>query len=152
MRQISLAIKGNTLLVFTLLCFGFINFHCATTVQAFTIPEKEVQSTSTRIYVLRPSIVGPAIAATIYQNNLIVGRIGTKGYLSWDTQPGEILLQSGVEFIKVLAQPGKTYYIKLQPNFSSFEKETLFKLKNIPEQEAIPLLKKLDPPKVKVVS
>ena len=153
MKQINLTTKGNTLLVFTFLCFGLMNFHCAKTAQAFTIPEEEVQSTSTRIYVIRPySYVGSAVAAPVYQNNSIVGRIGTKGYLSWDTQPGDILLQSGAEFIKIIAQPGKTYYFKLQPNLASFKKATLFKLRNIPIQEATELIKKLDPPKVKVVS
>ena len=152
MRQLSLTTKSNTLFVFTLICFGLINFRCAKTAQAFTIPEKELQLKSTRIYVLRPSFYGTAVAATIYENNLIAGRIGPKGYLAWDTQPGEILLQSGSEFVKIIAQPGKTYYFKLQPNLTSFKKATHFKFKNIPAQEAAALIKKLNPPKVKVVS
>ena len=153
MKQVGFTSKRNNLFVFLFLCFGIINFHCAKTAQAFRIPEKEVQSTSARIYVIRTYFyVASAVGAPVYQNNSIVGRIGTKGYLAWDTQPGEVLLQSGAEFIKVIAQPGKTYYFKLQANLISFNKATLFKLKNIQEQEATELIKKFNPPKVKVVS
>lgn len=137
--------------VLLMLFISVLNFSCAKTVQAFKLPEKETLSNTTRIYVIRPSFYGTAITANVFENNSIVGRLGPKGYIAWDTQPGDITLQTGAEFIKVLAQPGKTYYFKVQPKAISFNKSTLYTFSEISEQEAKEQIAKLSPPKEKVV-
>lgn len=145
-------LKNNFCLLFILISITVVNFSCAKTVQAFKVPDKEMPPETTRIYLIRPSFYGTAITANIYANNNIVGRIGPKGYVAWDAQPGSITLQSGLNFVKLLALPGKTYYFKLQPKPISFNKHEVFEFIEISAEEGIHYLSKLTPPKVKVVS
>lgn len=144
--------KNNFCLLLILISITVVNFSCAKTVQAFKVPDKKMPPETTRIYLIRPSFYGTAITANIYANNNIVGRIGPKGYIAWDAQPGSITLQSGLSFVKLLAQPGKTYYFKIQPKAISFNKHEVFEFIEISAEEGINYLSKLAPPKVKVVS
>lgn len=128
------------------------NMGCARTFQAHTIPDKEMQTESARIYVFRPSILVSAVKTNIYENNLISGQIGPMGYLAWDTKPGDITLEGGQDFVKILAQPGKAYYFKLRPKYLNLSLKYAFSLKKISEQDGKIYLEKLKQPQVKVVS
>lgn len=129
-----------------------VNFSCSRSIQTNKIPDKELSSGFVRIYVMRPSPVGFLSNKTnIYENNFIIGRIGSRAYLVWDTKPGDITLQGGNGFIKILAQPGKTYYLKLQPNFSGIGSNG-FSFIPLTEKEGIDYLAKLKQPLVKLVS
>ncbi len=128
------------------------NIGCARTIQAHTIPDKEMHTEAARIYIFRPSIMGWAVKTNIYENNLISGQIGPLGYLAWDTKPGDITLEAGNDFVKILAQPGKAYYFKLRPNYLSLSLKSAFSLIKISEEEGKKYLEKLKEPRVKVVS
>jgi hypothetical protein len=129
------------------------NIGCARTMQAHIIPDKELSTQATRIYVFRPSIIGLIENTTIFENNIITGQIGPRGYIVWDTKPGDITLQGGLkrglDFVKIIAQPGKTYYFKLRPTLSMAKGYSLIK---ISENEGKKYLAKLKQPEVKVVS
>ncbi len=127
------------------------NVGCATTIQAHMIPDKELPTEVSRIYVLRPSFTGFIIKTNVYENNIIAGQIGPLGYLVWDTKPGDITLEGGRDFVKVLAQPGKTYYFKLRPKYFTLRSEA-FSLKKISQEDGKEYVEKLKQPKVKVVS
>lgn len=128
------------------------NIGCARTMQAHTIPAKELQTEATRIYIFRPSFIGLIVKTNIYENNIISGQIGPMGYLAWDTKPGDITLEGGHDFVKILAQPGKAYYFKLRPNYLSLSLKSAFSLIKISEEEGKKYLEKLKEPRVKVVS
>jgi hypothetical protein len=117
--------------------------------QAHKVPDGQIRSESTRIYVIRPSTLGVVVKPNIYENNNIVGRIGSKAYLGWDTKPGDITLQGGNGFIKIEAKPGKIYYLKLQPNFTGIQSNG-FSFTPISEEEGKKYISKLNTPKVKV--
>jgi len=120
--------------------------------QVNKIPDQQLSSEFSRIYIVRPSPIGIIGNKTnIYENNFIRGRVGSGAYLVWDAKPGDITLQGGNGFIKILAQPGKTYYIKIQPNFSSLRGGG-FTFIPISQEEGTKQLAKLKQPKVKVVS
>ena len=154
--------KNNTLInnrlnsyllqIILLIAFGSANIGCTKTMQVNKIPDQQLASEFSRIYIVRPSPIGFIGNKTnIYENNSIRGRIGSGAYLAWDAKPGDITLQAGNGFIKILAQPSKTYYIKLQPNFSSIRGDG-FTLIPISQEEGTKQLVKLKQPKVKVVS
>lgn len=128
------------------------NIGCARTIQAHAIPDKEIHTEAARIYVFRPSFMGLAVKTNIYENNLISGQIGPLGYLAWDTKPGDITLEAGGDFVKILAQPGKAYYFKLRPKYFNFSLKYAFSLKKISEEDGKDYGEKLKQPKVKVVS
>lgn len=127
-----------------------VNTNCARTLQAHRLPDNQVESHDTRIYVFRPSLIGAAISTNVYENNVIAGRIGPKSYLAWDTKPGDITLQGGFDFVKIEAKPGKTYYFRLRPKLSAFSPK--YSIMKISEQEGKAYLTKFKEPKIKVVS
>ncbi len=128
------------------------NMGCARTIQAHAIPDEEMHTEAARIYIFRPSLMGFAIKTNIYENNLISGQIGPMGYLAWDTKPGDITLEGGQDFVKILAQPGKAYYFKLRTKYFNLSLKSAFSLKKISEQDGKIYLEKLKQPQVKVVS
>ncbi len=136
----------GALLVFTLVS----NTNCAKTLQAHRLPDGKVKGRDVRIYVFRPSFVGTAVSTNVYENNVIAGRIGAKSYIAWDTKPGVITLEGGLDFIKIEAKPGKTYYFRLRPKLSFNSNK--YSLTEITEQKGKDYLSKLKEPKVKVVS
>lgn len=153
-------IKPNLYYSFSLLILiTILNFGCAKTMQAYKLPNGQPQSLSTRIYVFRPSIGAYAININIYENRKMVGHIGPRGYIAWETKPGVVLLEGAggvtsdrsLDFVKIEAQPGKTYFFKLKSNISFFRLVD-YSLVEISEQEAMKYLPRLKPPKVKVVS
>lgn len=149
MKKIYISLKSCSLL-FLLITILIVNIRCAKTIQAHRLPNIQLEDRGTRIYVFRPSLMGSAISTNVYANNIMTGRIGPKAYIAWDTKPGDIMLQGGLDFIKIEAKPGKTYYFKLRPKFSLNSNK--FSLTEISEQEGKKYLSKLKEPKVKVVS
>ena len=128
---------------------------CAKTFQIHTLPISE--SGDSKIFVFRPSISGYAIGINIYENRKIVGRVGAIGYIAWNTIPGEIILEAkggisadrNLDFIKIEAQQGKTYYFKFKRK-SSLRFVDL-SLTQISETEAKKYLSKLKEPKINIV-
>ena len=151
--------KLNFCGLFLLLITIIINAGCAKTMQVHRLPDNQLEDQTARIYVFRPSSMGSAINTNVYENNIIAGRISPKGYIAWDTKPGDIILeveggvskQRSLDFVKIDAKPRKIYYFKLQPKISTHYSNR-FSFVQIPEQEAKKYLSKLKAPKVKVVS
>lgn len=139
----------NTLKAIFLLTCICLNISCARTMQANILPDSKLRPDATRIYVFRPSFIGTIVQADVYQNNIIVGKVGPKGYIVWDTKPGVITLQGGSDFIKLIAAADKTYYFKLVPKVSI--KSRAFNLKPITEDVGKKYLLNLNKPNVKVV-
>lgn len=146
--------KLNCYLVCILLFAAIANFGCAKTIQVHKLPSEAGDS---KIFVFRPSISGYAIGINIYENRKIVGRVGAIGYIAWNTIPGEIILEAkggisadrNLDFIKIEAQQGKTYYFKFKRK-SSLRFVDL-SLTQISETEAKKYLSKLKEPKINIV-
>jgi hypothetical protein len=136
---------------------SLLNINCAKTMQVHTLTNK--QTNDPKIYVFRPSVMGYAIGINIYENKKIVGRIGAKGYIEWDTSPSEIILQAeggvssdrNLDFVKIQAQLGKTYYFKLKSKAVSARFVDL-SFDQISEREAKTYLAKLKQPKINIVN
>lgn len=124
---------------------------CAPTKQFVSIPDqsKEVENYEMgRIYVLRPTSFGSAISMTVTENNIAIGRTGPKGYLCWEREPGETIVDSQAEnnaTINVDVQKGSVTYIlqSVQMGFLTARN----KLKLLTEEEGKNKLKKCKPPK-----
>lgn len=103
------------------------------------------------IYVVRPSPFAYAVNQRVYMDNVIAGQVGPRGFIGWGVKPGPTLLHGPWGFVKVLAEPGKTYYFKLKGRTFGFGNRA-FKLVSIPEAQGKPYLEKLKPPKVNIVA
>lgn len=101
-----------------------------------------------RIYVLRPSLFFTLNRVRVYENEDLVGKLGSTSYLNWDTKEDEVLILSkseNEELLKLKLEPGKTYYIrqKIKAGFITPRTE----LTEMREGEALKLMRFLKEPK-----
>jgi hypothetical protein len=108
---------------------------------------------SATIYVIRPSIVGSAVKAGIYQGGTRIGKLGPKNFLHWSVPAGqEIEIISKTENrarVKLTPEAGKTYYYKQGFGFGWLIARS--KLKVMTEADANRKLLRLQGPGVVVV-
>ena len=127
-----------------------VSFSCARSIQAHYIPKDEIHPETARIYILRPSPSVYGVKQEIYENNFIVGQLGPRGYIVWDTKAGAIILDGPWGFVKVMAEQGKTYYFKLHPKTFSAGRSSFF-ITAITEKEGKATISKLKKPQVNVI-
>lgn len=138
----------NSFLVFLFL--SIISTGCAKTIQAYKLPQEDLHLESARIYIFRPSPSGFLIKQEVYEDNIIAGQVGTRSFIGWDIKPGPTTLHGRWGFIKVLAQPGKTYYFKIYPSYFAYGTGG-FRFTQVSEQQGKQYLENLKPPKINVV-
>jgi Holliday junction resolvase len=73
--------------------------------------------TNAKIYVIRSTNKGGGVKMRIFQDDKLIGKLGTKSYLSWEVDPtkGDIMIISKSEnkdMLTISPKAGKTYYIK----------------------------------------
>jgi len=96
----------------------FILSGCAITSQYVQRPVDRASSPvdSATIYVIRPSFIGTAIKAGIYQGGQRIGKLGPKNFLHWAVPAGqEIEIISKTENrarVMLTPEAGKTYYFQ----------------------------------------
>lgn len=129
---------------------------CATTSQYVSQPAVRASSPvdSATIYIIRPSIVGAAVKAGIYQGGTRIGKLGPKSYLHWSVPAGqEIEIISKTENraqVTLTPKAGRTYYYKQQLGIGWLIARS--KLKEMTREEAERKLTRLrDPSLVKVM-
>jgi hypothetical protein len=132
--------------------FSFLLVSCATTSQYVKFPKKEIDSSQSRIIVMRPSFFGSAIKFNIYQNDVLIGKLGPTSYISWDIPQREIRLKSSGENKEIMTinpSPGKIYYIKQEVKMGFVVARS--SLIQISKEEGERMLKKLNKPKVNYI-
>lgn len=139
--------------IITIICSS-----CSKTIQVHQLPKRETLPKTIKIFVFRPSIMGYAFGINIYENQKIVGRVGPRGYIEWETGANEIVLNAegglggdrNLDFIKIDRQQGKTYYFKLKWKTISVRSVDLFFVQ-ISENEARKYLSKMKEPHINII-
>ncbi len=145
--------KTNTIMLFQVL-FVVLMCSCATTYQYVNLPaqDKTVEdSAMSRIYVMRPAILGSAIQIGVKENDSLIGHTGPKGYLCWETTPDEKILESKSENTSKLSfvpEPGKVYYVHQHVLMGILYARNSLEL-IADEQQGMKLLSKCKPPVIK---
>ncbi len=91
---------------------------CAATKQYVPFPNQMVRiehPDKARIYVLRPYISGMAVSYEVKDGVIIVGKMGPRGYLCWEREPGETVITSKLwtEYsLPLSVVKGMVYYIE----------------------------------------
>jgi hypothetical protein len=148
--------KKNPVLFLILIAIVVINTKCAKTLQVNTLPQKG--SEGARIYIFRPSIGAYSVPINIYEDDKIIGRLGTRAYLVWETTSDVMLLKAegGIsadrlqDILKIIPQPGNSYYFKLKPKVISprlFD----YTIVKIQQQEASKYLAQFKAPNIKII-
>jgi hypothetical protein len=103
------------------ICLLFVVFflsNCATTSQYVQrlVGQATANADSATIYLIRPSILGSAVKAGVYQDDKQVGRLGPKNFLHWAVPAGkqiEIVSKTGNRArLSIIPEAGKTYFLK----------------------------------------
>jgi hypothetical protein len=91
---------------------------CATTTQYIKNSHHDsLEDNTSKIYVLRPSILGSALQMNIFDNKKLIGKLGPESFLCWKIDVGEHVISSYSEnedHLTFLAEPGKIYYLELK--------------------------------------
>lgn len=116
--------------------------------------DREVAPDSARVFIIRKSPFGTAVKANVFQDNILMGKTGARGYLSWaapaDGQPVEIISKTeNRERITIPFRAGETYYIRQRAAFGWLVGR--FKLRLVGPEEGKKLVAKLKKPLVRVV-
>lgn len=103
-------------LVLVLLAFSAVG--CASTKQYVPIPNQNVRledENKARIYVVRPASMAAAISMAILDNKLLIGDTGANSYLSWEREPGNVMIEGKSEntsTVEFEAKKGNVYYVE----------------------------------------
>lgn len=125
---------------------------CASTKQLVPLPDqtKTIEDSSkARIYVLRPTTLGSAIAMTVWDAETKIGSTGPNGYLCWERTPGETEIRSRSEntvALPLTCKAGEVYYIGQHVRMGILFART--KLSVLPNEEGKEKTSKCKPPKV----
>lgn len=122
---------------------------CASTTQFVPFPNQstQVDSTKTRIYVARPTVVGAAISMTVSDSGQLIGETGPKSYLCWERNPGQVTISSKAENrteLSLNAQPGQSYYVQQHVRMGFLYARNKLTLLN--EAEGKEIVSKCSPP------
>lgn len=140
-------------LVSAILVFFLLN-SCATTqyITSSSIEPMLDSTESATIYVLRPSIYAYAVKVGVYQDDLAIGKLGPKSYLSWKV-PGngdaiEIMTKTeNRKRVTLTPLAGETYYLRQYFGAGFLVAGTRIEL--ISEEEGKEILGRMNAPKMK---
>jgi hypothetical protein len=127
---------------------------CASTRQMVPLPDQTKlieDAGKSRIYVVRPSVVGGAISMRVSDGENEIGTTGAKGYLCWEREPGETTIRSHAENedkLQLNTEAGAIYYIQQQIRVGVMVARN--KLKLLSPQQGEDALLKCKPPNVKL--
>lgn len=82
---------------------------------------------------MRPSMVGGAIQATLYDELAYVGTISSKTRIAYETVPGEhmfMVIGESADFMKADLLAGKTYYAAIIPRIGFWKARFSFRPQN----------------------
>jgi hypothetical protein len=131
------------LLIIPIICL----VSCATSKQ-YTAFSESTQNETSKIYVIRDSFVGQSFAAKIYNNNELVGDLGNKSFLCWESNKSTAVVVSKIsnsQSVTLNMEAGKTYYLKQSTKVGLlFRPRT--EITQISEQEGIEMLAGLKKP------
>lgn len=124
---------------------------CASTTQYVKLPDfsSTADPEVARIYVIRPTAYGSARKMKIYEDDVLIGKLGPKSYLCWEVDEGRILLKSTLgneDYYAIEAKKGKTYYVRQRLRVGMVVSQT--DLEFMDEEKAIAAINKLRKPKV----
>lgn len=91
---------------------------CAHAEQYVPFPNQSVEledPSKARFYVVRPTIFGSAVEIKVYDQGKPIGKTIGKTYLSWEREPGDIIIRSHAENdsnLLINAVAGQVYYIQ----------------------------------------
>ena len=125
---------------------------CVTTKQYAKFPDQEneaIELANSRIYVIRPSLLGYWIPSTIKNNEVIIGELNSGGFLSFETSDSEMELKVelenwGVLSSKIDLSKKDNYFFLLDSSFGFISGIDM--LKQISKNEAIIELEKTTSP------
>lgn len=116
---------------------------CASTHMA-QVPDSETVSVPSAdkalVIFMRPSVVGGAIQATLYDDLTYIGTISAKTRVAYETDPGEhmfMVIGESADFMKADLLAGKTYYAAVIPRIGVWKARFSFRPQNgqISEEE-----------------
>ena len=111
-------------------------------------PEQPVEARA-RITIVRSSVIGMVNYASIYASNNFVGKLGPASYLSWNVDPGTVVLECNKNYFKVNAKPDGNYYILLTPKFSFLPEKAKYQFHPLSQEEGERKVVRLSKPSVK---
>ena len=95
-----------------------ISTGCASTRQYVAMPDqaKTIEDpTKSRIYLLRPAVLGTAISMRVDDGKTMIGQTGPKSYLCWEREPGTARIVSHAEneaTLELTTDAGQVYYVQ----------------------------------------
>lgn len=147
--------KKTSLCLPVLILAAYFFVGCASTTQSVPFPDQSVPIKNleyARIYVMRPSLLGCAIPLNVFDNRKLIGVIGPKGYLSWEREPGEVVLESRAEntaHYVLNVKKGQSYYIKQVAKIGIIMARVGFY--ELTAEKGKEILAKSHPPKIKTL-
>jgi hypothetical protein len=131
---------------------AFFLVGCAGTKQFVPMPDqsKAVENPSKgRIYVMRPQSLGYAISMSVADGGNPIGSTGSKGYLCWEREPGDVIVSSTTENtsrVSLPVRPGSIHYVLQNVRMGVWVART--DLEVVDETRGKAALKKCKPAKV----
>lgn len=133
---------------------GLLLAGCAGTTQYVPLPNQQNvvdEPSKARIYVIRPTVFGGAVAMKVSDNGKVVGKTYGKSFISWEREPGMFTLTGKAENEEVLplsVKAGERIYIKQSVEMGILMARN--SLGPLDEPTAKEYLAKFKPPKVKL--
>lgn len=125
---------------------------CTSTRQFVPLPDQDValeNPNAVRIYVLRPTVFGGAVKMKVFDNGKSIGETLGGGYLSWEREPGDAMIESRAEntsHVLLNTEVGETYYVQQHVSMGLVMARN--HLEELDHEEGKKLLKKCKPPKL----